>query len=278
VKTAWGTIVAHGDGVRSVLSLCLLAAGCFSGEPTTLEHIDTPMLLADMPGLNLWFHGSLGDELWDPGSQGVSAQVNYRKSDLVDEEDGTAACATLDDSFTATIGGMPITSFDRGGWPFEFPDESCSVPSVWLSSIPAELRRPGVQLVLTDSSRSITADMGEWFVKRTAEPIGAPDWHFRPGETVTLRWSPAIDLTTASPSVRFLGPTDPPAGHVEFTITDRADFTRTEDTIAFTLPNRELEGRMIIGFGSSPTIECGDIDCTSYGGQRVYRDDVVIAP
>lgn len=236
------------------------------------------MMLADMPGLYLWFHGSLGDGLWNPGSQGFSAQLNYDKSDLVDEDDGTAGCATLDDSFKATIGGMPITSFHRGGWPFEFPNEPCSVPSVGLASIPAELRRPGVQLVLSDSSRSITADMGEWFVTRTAEPIGVPDWHFRPGETVTLRWTPAIDLTTASPSVRFLGPTDPPAGHVEFTITDPADFTRTEDTIAFTLPNRELDGRMIIDFGGSPTIECGDLDCTSYGGQRVYRDDVVIAP
>jgi hypothetical protein len=150
-------------------------------------------------------------------------------------------------------------------------------PSVGLGTIPDELRRPGVQLVLADSSRTITVELGDVFVNRTAEPVGAPDWRFQAGEAVTLTWSPASDLAWAHPVIRLLGPwhlwTD--LNEDVFKITD---VTRGSDTITFTLPDLGAEGPMIVAFGRDTQFDCDGVKCSLSNTQRVVHEAVVAAP
>ena len=237
------------------------------------ERVDVPMTLAELPELSIYFHRYLSDRLWNPSGNSFSAHLSYRVGDLVDEEHGIAGCAQLDDSLTASIDGVPISIFTHGRWP-EFENQACFEPSIGLHDIPLELQHDGAKLVIADSSRSITAELGNMFVPRTAVPIGSEDWQFQSGEQVVLQWSPAADLTSAHPGVVFLGPTDPPQDHIEFSIDE---FTRGTDSLAFTLPaDFTGEGKLFIEFaGGDPDMNCGDIPCSLWGGQRAFHDATI---
>lgn len=262
--------------MRCVASLsCLLAVGCVS-EPAEPEHVDLAMQLDSLPGLALALNAYRGDAYWNPRGQTFGARLDYHVSDLLDVDGGTAGCAQLDESFTATLGGIALPIRERGHWsPLE--GYRCIEPSIGLGPIPDELRRPGVQLVLADASRTITAELGDLFVLRTAEPIGAPDWRFHPGEVVTLTWSPSTDLASAHPVVRLLGPRSlwQDLNHDVFEI---SDVTRGSDTISFTLPSITADGPMIVEFSSGGRLDCGGVECSLSSSQRVVHDDVVIAP
>lgn len=260
--------------MRPALSLMgLLATSCLS-EVREIEHVDVPMHLDGLPDLRLYLELYRGDPYYTPNALRFSATLAYSVADLVD--DGTAGCAQLDESFTATLGGVELPIRERGHWsPLE--GYRCMPPSVGLGTIPEELRRQGVQLVLADSSRTITVDLGDVFVPRTAEPIGAPDWRFQSGEAVTFTWTPATDLAWAHPVVRLLGPwhfwTD--LNEDVFRITD---VTRGSNTISFTLPDVTAEGPMVVELGRRTDFDCDGVKCSLTNNQRVVHHAVVTAP
>ena len=254
----------------------LLVGGCAFG-PGELEHVDLPTQLDALPGLAVQLHSYLGDAYWNPGPIGqvFSASLGYRVSDLLDVDRGTAGCAQLDESFTATLGGIALPIRERGHWsPLE--GYRCIEPTLSLGPIPDALRRPGVQLVLADASRTITAELGDLFVQRTAEPVGAPAWQFQPGQQVTMKWSPTSDLSSARPRVRLLGPVH--LWHdLNVDVFQLDDVAHGSDTLAFSLPEVIADGPMVIEFDGGGAIDCGGLECRLSATQRVVHD-AVIAP
>jgi hypothetical protein len=255
--------------LRKSVIICVVVTGCAShpGEPV---HVDVPLQLADLPDLYLYFYGTLSDPEWVPNKSYLSATLEYSSTQLADDDSNTQGCAVLDESLTATLNGVPLEIDGRGGWT-EFESEPCHKPIVVFNDVPDSLKTADAELVFADASRTITANLGDTFVPRTAIPLGAEDWQFKQGEEVTLQWSPASDLTSASANLRFLRGTESPHGFVDFSIYE--GFTRGPDTISFTLPDRIWDGAVAVDFfGNNSTLRCPDVTCRMNLGRRVYHE------
>jgi len=178
-----------------------------------------------------------GEQVTIGGRSGLAAPLHA----------GNAYCAGVDDGITATLNGVELSNEQPGDWVCIGPAGAvCAVPRFAIDNPSVA---PDAELVLEDRSRSITIALGNLLLDRTATPVGGGDWSFHPNQTVTVRWSPATDFITL------------PMGGVTFyeacpdcdlgrEVFSTPDLTRTQDTLAFTLPDRSVNGKLAIGLSA----------------------------
>ncbi len=158
--------------MKSVVPLLALPlAACVSHED---PH---PVPLASLSGLHL--------SIWASADE-VQVDLKY--------DDAVSGCGSLLSSFDATVAGTAGPVETAGG-----KDEGlCTYPVLRLASPPAIAP---AQLVLHDESLTITADLDDALLPRSAHVVPAT---IAQDQSITLDWSPAADLAKYKPEVWLL--------------------------------------------------------------------------
>lgn len=253
------------SSVRCLLVIAsVLATGCpTAADPEALDRVDVRLTLAEMPGLALRF-----ENITQPGQiPALRATLDYRVADLIDVDRRVAGCAQLDRTFEVWFDERAQARPIAGGW--DHDAGLCIPPALFVS---AYARRSGIPLVISDRSRTISPDLGDVFVIRRADPIGAPDWRFHPGQHVDVAWSPPGDLAYEHVAASLLE-----RGVTKYIVTPET-FTRGTNTVGFTLPGLGASGTLMISFWGERRIECGDLTCTLHDVQHVSHDAVIAPP
>jgi hypothetical protein len=248
--------LANAGAMRTVASLASLScvalgAGCSSSPETFYcAGYDHPynlraVGLADLPDLRpeVQYFGSNA-----PGAKRHDVRViaYYGERVAIGGRPGLVAplgagssryCAEADPSIIATFNGVELSTEQTGDWACPGPVGGlCSVPRFALDDAAVA---PDADLVLEDGSRSISIGLGDILLDRTATLVGGGDWTFRPGQTVTVRWSPATDFTTLPDTAVSFNEACDGCDHPR-EVFRTTDLTRTEDMLAFTVPEESV--------------------------------------
>ncbi len=153
--------------------------------------------------------------------------------DLRPVRDVRDPCAILGEDFHARIGELELSTFPgeredlcEDEDPQDCEDTArCISPFVELAWPPP---LPSAELVIADSSRSITCRLGDAFAARPMTRVAVDTWNTARGEIVTVRVSPASDVTRFVTDVYFAPKGQPllPAAH-----------TYEGDTLTFRIPS-----------------------------------------
>jgi hypothetical protein len=136
------------------------------------------------------------------------------------------ACAILDDSFQATLNGVPMTITHRGESVGSiYSGDPCISPELRLDNPPVAA---AAMLVMSYPRHTITVDLADLLAPRSAQLVPDGPWTFTSGQAVTLQWSPRSDFTTYTPSIRF--------------VYDYLPVTVVDDRMSFTLPDMRAAG------------------------------------
>jgi hypothetical protein len=111
------------------------------------------------------------------------------------------ACVTLDDDFQSTLNGVPMAIRSRGGSGGSIGSSvPCYPPVIELIGPPTT---DSAVIAISYPRHTISIDLGDLLVARSAQPVPDGPFVFEPGKPITLRWSPASDLQLYEPSVEF---------------------------------------------------------------------------
>lgn len=162
--------------MRLPLLLLLIAAGCFPLEA------ETRVTLADVST----FHVNASDQ---------SVAIVFGPSDLVVQH---SPCPVMDANLSARLNGVSVPLVTRGRKFGDEPgddvsDNDCATPMLQLPMPP-----PGGPslLEISDSTTTLSCNLPDLTAVRQATlvPPVSGAWEWRPGQAVTVQWSPSGDL------------------------------------------------------------------------------------
>lgn len=162
------------------LGLGVGLGGCF--PPSYVDKI-TP--LAEIPDLELVLRRGTG---------------STTEIELTFDPEQLEGCVIASPSLSGSISGAPLRIGVRGR-------SDRALDGYWLgcdepllgTSIPVQ---PPGYFVVADDSLTITGEVGDALLPRAMTPVPDGPWTFAPGQTVSVRWTPASDLAAAPPLVR----------------------------------------------------------------------------
>jgi hypothetical protein len=174
-------------------------------------------------------------------------------------------CDVLDDDVSVTIDGQPIAIVERGG---AYDDVECDWPTfagpvLWSGS---------PRLALAEPADAIVCQLSELSPPRTATLVPDAPWRFHPGEEVTVRWSPTVDLVQTYTSAKL-------ALWTWFDLPLRI----TDDLMTFTLPSLPssslpMSGTLELQVRADRTLpppDCGSVPATArYVGLLLQPVDI----
>lgn len=102
--------------------------------------------------------------------------------------------ATLGSTAVAVSNGAFVPSKDDSSGKCEFPKVRVRIDDLAKGGFD----RNQVTLTLRDASGSLSVNLGNALVERTAELVSPPSGGYRPGDAIEARWSPASDLLSTS--------------------------------------------------------------------------------
>jgi hypothetical protein len=188
-------------------------------------------------------------------------------------------CSTVSADLTARLNGVPVPLVTRGGRIGESPGDvsanGCVLPRLELDMPPPD---GSSTLELSDPSTTLTCRLPDLKAAREAALVPpAPDtWTWRPGQQVTVQWSPSGDLPLwSSFSVELLhlnatGSSDGPMATL--------DATLEGDLVHFAIPSVS-PGSYTFLVAPSLSVLCGHgADITSMLAHFAVARTVAITP
>jgi hypothetical protein len=160
------------------------------------------------------------------------------------KDGGAYDCVQLADTVTASVAGVGSVAGQPSGWICLGPGgAACSLPTLTLN-IPGGVHPADATLELTDVDFTQSFPLGDALALRAVARDGGTDLMFSSGQPITLRWSPASDLTRfGAPAIHFSSN----AGTATFDVSSD-DVTIAGDTFTFTPPPRTGPWRLIATF------------------------------
>jgi hypothetical protein len=156
------------------------AAACTTSEPEPEQ--ERAATISELSGIE-W--------LYSANSRVVLVTLKYDHREL-------GACAILGSDFGGRVNGTPMVVSQRGSWRGPEIEDDCNYPSLALER-PAIVGSASIEV--GDSSRTVTIPLDDLLAPSSVEIVPEMPWQFTNGQQVTLRWSPASDLTR-NPSIK----------------------------------------------------------------------------
>lgn len=223
------------------------------------------------------------------------------------------ACPVLDDSFQATLDGTPMTITSRGtSLDSIYSSGPCGWPHVELDHPPPA---DHASIAMIDPGHVIAVDLLDLLAPRSAQLVPDGPWTFKPGQTITVQWSPAEDLASGMPVVDFVAdgtsgngeydhvpvavaadrasmtlvlPTTTSSGHLEFWVHGNSiDISwphctgavcRLSQTPQIARPSRGSKTRTPRGVAEAPERGCPHVDERLVNGPRARRPHATGCP
>ena len=219
--------------MRLVFALGLGLGGCFGPS-----YVDKVTPLAEIPDLELELRRGTG---------------STTLIELTFDPEQLEGCVIASPSLGGSINGAPLAIGVRGR-------SDRSLDGYWLGCDEPRLGtlvpvQPPGHFVVADDSLTITGEVGDALLPRAMTPVPDGPWTFAPGQTVTVRWTPASDLAAAAPVVHL----DTHGVTHTFATPPATD----GDLITFTMPNDARgAGRLFIYFErESEPVPCTGARC-----------------
>lgn len=186
------------------------------------------------------------------------------------------ACPVLDASFLATLAAVPMTIARRGASVDSiYTSDPCSWPELDLADPPAMTH---AVIELTYPRHAIWVDLLDRLTPRSTRPVPDGPWAFTPGQTITVQWSPASDLTTYVPSVYFVTDDSPETGIRYFSV----PVTIAGDQMTLTLPVVRFAGSLQFTLdrpiSDAPRLGCTGASCNLVQTPRIVQPITWLTP
>ena len=260
---------------RLALVAIVVLAGCAEEEVPTLQcagrdarAVVHDRSIAQLPGL--WpdvavAQGFDANRVFDPTLRSVTVNLPFGTEDR--PHAGLAPIQDGDDWYcpqvavSATIGGVEVMEETPGGWFCVGPGGLACMRPQMAGTVPTS--SGNATLVVADHSRTLELAVGNALAPRTLELVGQPTTMVSAGQPITVRWSPASDLTELT--------------YLEVGLSQGTEHASLEtgivrgvDTLTFTLPAHpgpatlsvELAGRRALDTYNLSVTEVAKLDVT----------------
>lgn len=200
-----------------------------------------------------------------PPHIGFSASVDEVSVEISSVFDEDRKCAVLDDSFDARVNGRTMQIISRGqAVDSPFSTEPCAPAVLQLDHLDPS---PTASIGISYPNHSITIDLADMLVVRTAQLVPEGAWTFTPGQHVTVQWTPATDLALH-------GPVLPVVEFVSQSFSARVPFVIDGDHMDWPLPETHAAGHIEVTLERATTSwPCAGAHC-EVGSPIVFTHDV----